>query len=187
MKSTFPVPHRNRHPRKFLAVRRLVLSGTLSSALFNPSAVTAEMSELRVQGRWAYAYRIDQRNEIEFMATTPAIEDNNIWLMLACKESQRITLSLVNSSGFAYDLAEQVLLILQLDGSTDISLPSVVIRQRQIRADPAATKNLMHVFMRSTHLSISTVDIDGTPHAYSFSLQPNNLALRDIDHHCLFE
>jgi hypothetical protein len=75
----------------------------------------------------------------------------------------------------------------QLDGSEGVSVPAVVVQQKHIRADPVATKQLIPMIMRSSQLLLSIEDMDGVSHRYSFSLQPNNIALRDIDIHCLFE
>jgi hypothetical protein len=158
-----------------------------SLAVFTSSPIFAEMSELKVQDPWAYAFRIDRDNNIEYMATTPAVEDSKVWLVLACKDNQRIGVSIVNSGGFTYPLTETGQLIAQLDGADGVSLPSVVVQQKQIRADPVATKRLIPVLMRSSQLLLSTDDTNGVRHTYSFSLQPNNIALRDIDIHCLFE
>jgi hypothetical protein len=145
------------------------------------------MGEVRVQGPWAYAYRIDLENNIEFMATTPALEDGKILLLLSCKDSQRINISVVNPSGFAYSLTVEGHIIVQLDGAAGISLPSNVVQQKLIQADPATTKQLIPIIMRSDQLSISTLDTEGVTHAYTFLLQPNSRALRDIDNRCLFE
>ena len=140
-----------------------------------------------MQDPWAYTYRFDQEDNIEFMAITPAAEDGKIWLVLACKDTQPINLSMINLEGFSYPLTEKGELIVQLDGSAAIYLPTIVVQQKQIRADSGATKQLIPVLMRSNQLLVSTSDMNGETHMYSFSLQPNNRALRDIDIHCALE
>ena|SRR5215471_2931050 len=116
-----PGPYCNHRPRTFPAVRGLLFLALAYSALFTSSPINAEVGELKVQEPWAYTYRSDQENNIEFMAITPAAEDGKIWLV------------------------------------------------------------------RSNQLLASTSDMNGETHMYSFSLQPNNRALRDIDIHCALE
>jgi len=182
-----PGPYCNHRPRTFPAVRGSLFLALAYSVLFTSSPINAEVGELKVQDPWAYTYRFDQEDNIEFMAITPAAEDGKIWLVLACKDTQPINLSMINSEGFSYPLTEKGELIVQLDGSAAIYLPTIVVQQKQIRADPGATKQLIPVLMRSNQLLVSTSDMNGEMHMYSFSLQPNNRALRDIDIHCALE
>ena len=140
---------------------------------------------MKVQKPWAYTYRGDEANNVEFMATTPATEDTHVWLLFVCSGADTVTVSLIHSEQFPYPLGERGHLILQLDNSEPVSVPVAVIRQKQITADPRATKDVMPVLMHSSRLSASIAEMDGPVHTYSFSLQPSDLALRDIDVHCV--
>src|SRR5215467_7877539 len=133
-----PGPYCNHRPRIFPAVRGSLFLALAYSVLFTSSPINAEVGDLKVQEPWAYTYRFDQENNIEFMAITPAAEDGKIWLVLACKDTQPIYLS------------------------------TIVVQQKQIRADSGATKQLIPVLMRSNQLLVSTSDMNGETHMYSF-------------------
>ena len=140
--------------------------------------------KLKSQPPWAYTYRIDA-DKIDFLATTPALEDRDVWLLLACKDNQTFYASLVDANTFAFPLSERMELTLRLDGLPGISLPSAVIKQKQITARPSSATQLFSLVKRSNLLSVSVPEQgSGAIHTYSFSLQPNDLALRDIDIHC---
>lgn len=144
----------------------------------------AQWAEIKMQKPWAYTYRVDEADSIEFMATTPAIEDANVWLLLACGGGQRFYVSLMHSEQFPFAVGEKGHLMLQLDNSEPISVPSAVIEQKQITAAPQAAQDLIPVLVHGNRLVASINDVDGAVHAYSFALQPNDLALRDINIHC---
>lgn len=164
---------------------RLILAATICSSRFASTPIAmAQTSELKVQEPWVYTYRTDEANNTEFMATTPAAEDSHIWLLLACKNTERIYISLIDPDGFPFPLSDRGHLAVHLDVSEAISLPITVIQQKQMTADPRSTKELIPVLMRSNRLYALIADADGVVHTYSFSLQPNNESLRDIDIHC---
>jgi hypothetical protein len=95
----------NRWSRR--SAQRILLSSTTAfCAILMNSPIIAELGELKVQGPWAYGYRIDRENNIEFMATTSATEDDKVWLVLACKDNQRIGISMSDSAGFEFPLTE---------------------------------------------------------------------------------
>jgi hypothetical protein len=101
----------------------------------------AQWAEIKMQKPWAYTYRVDEADSIEFMATTPAIEDANVWLLLACGGGQRLYVSLVHSEQVPFAIGERTALMLQLDNSEPVSVPSAVIKQKQITSDPQAAQN----------------------------------------------
>jgi hypothetical protein len=147
------------------------------------STSAAQWAETKVQEPWAYTHRIDETNSAEFMATTPALEDPHIWLLLACKNEQAYA-SVIHSEKFPYALRERARLILQFDQSEPVMLSVAVVRQKQIVADPQPLRELIPVLIHSNKLSASITEINGTVHVYSFLLQPNDQALREIDVHC---
>jgi hypothetical protein len=167
-------------------VCRLLLATTLCLiSVVGESASASQQSETKVQEPWAYTHRIDEANHVEFMATTPAVEDAHIWLLLACKSDARVYISLIHSEKFPYALRERAHLTLQLDNSERIELPVAVTQQKLITADPRPTKDLIPILARSNRLSASVADMEGAVYSYSFSLQPNDQALQDIAAHCL--
>ncbi len=139
--------------------------------------------KMKSQPPWAYTYRIDA-DKIDFLATTPALEDRDVWLLLACRDNQTFYASLVDADTFAFPLSERPELALRLDELPAISLPSAVIEQKQITARPSSATQFFSLLTRSNLLSVSVPEQgSGAIHRYSFSLQPNDLALREIDVH----
>ena len=121
---------------------------------------------------------------MEFMAATPSLEDRNVWLLLACFATRTFYVSFVDAKKFPFTLAERTQIRFRLDALRPVVLPVAAIDQKQITADPGSTKDLFAVLARSKTLSVSIPERTGVTHTYSFSLQPNDLALRDIDIHC---
>ena len=170
----------------YQSLRRLVVM--IVSFIFSGmvmSACKAQSPELKFQKPWVYTYQVNKLNNIDFVATAPAAEDAAVMLLLACSGNERIYVSFIDSDKFPYPLKERSQLTWRLDNSEPISLPVAIIDQKQITADPRPGKDLMPILMRSNMLSASITDIEGIVHIYTFSLQPNDLALRDIDVHCL--
>ena len=170
----------------YQSLRRLVV--IIVSFIFSGmvmSACEAQSPELKFQKPWVYTYQVNKLNNIDFVATTPAAENADVMLLLACSANNTIHISFIYSDKFPYSLRERSQLILRLDNSEPISLPAAIIDQKQTTADPRPGKDLMPILMRSNMLSASITDIEGIVHIYTFSLQPNDLALRDIDVHCL--
>lgn len=46
-------------------------------------AAFGQAAEVQSQPPWAYTYRSEAPDRVEFMATTPAMEDGEVWLLLA--------------------------------------------------------------------------------------------------------
>jgi hypothetical protein len=156
-----------------------VLAIALSSA-----RCAAETSELKSQPPWAYTYSVDAAKNVEFLATTPSLEDNDVWLLLACSASQTFYISFMNKSNFGFPLSERTEIALKLDELRPALLPVAVIKQTQITANPDLTRDLFPLLTLSKILLVSIPERSGSTHKYSFSLQPNDLALRDINIHC---
>lgn len=159
-------------------------SGGATFDLIAAADCAAQTAEPKAQPPWAYTYREDGPNRIELMATTAALEDRDVWLLLACNSTPTFTVSIMHEGKYPFSLDDRTDLTLQFDGSRAVSLPAAVIEQKQITASPALTRDLFPVLTRSKTLSVLVRDHHGARHTYSFSLQPNNVALRDIDIHC---
>lgn len=144
----------------------------------------AQTAEPKAQPPWAYTYRDDGSNSIEFMATTAALEDREVWLLLACSSTRTFSVSIMRDGKYPFSLSDWTELTLQFDDFRPISLPAAVIEPRQITASSVLTRDLFPVLTHSKILSVLVRGRHGTAHAYSFSLQPSNVALRDIDIHC---
>jgi hypothetical protein len=91
---------------------------------------------------------------------------------------------LIRSGGFRFSLGERAQLRLRLDDSPPVLSLVAVIGQGQITSESGAMQILFPLLLGSKRLTAALAEASGTAHNYSFSLQPNDLALRDIDVHC---
>ncbi len=144
----------------------------------------AQDTGVRSQPPWAYAYEVDKAKRTTFLATTPALNDGDVWPLLACTEAKAFSLSLMDGDGFPFAFGDQTDLTFQLDERKALVLPAAVIDRKQITVAPSSTKELFPLLARSKSLSASVDGGGGSTHTYVFSLQPNDAALRGIDVHC---
>src|SRR5215470_1698128 len=80
------------------------------------SAWAAPPGEVEQDGPWAFTERFNaSKQRFEQMAVTPAAEDSDIWLLLACTQT-RFTASLMNNAQFPYDVGAKLALVLRTDG-----------------------------------------------------------------------
>jgi hypothetical protein len=139
--------------------------------------------EIGVQGRWAYARQAGPDETID-MATTPATQDSDIWLLLACSGSARLSVALMHVDRFPFEV----------DGSSSVqvrsaklSLVSVAtgpIRPAQIVIDPTLMRHVMPLLVDEQELALSVTAKDGAVHRYTFVLQPNDVALAPLRSRC---
>ena len=144
----------------------------------------AQEADVKSQPPWAYTYQVDKANEIEFLATTAALNDGDVWLLLACTEGKAFSMSLMGADGFPYLLGDQTNLTLQLDERPALVFSATVIDHKQVTVVSNSTKELFRVLRHSKSLSASVAGRSNLTRTYVFSLQPNDAALRDIDIHC---
>jgi hypothetical protein len=145
---------------------------------------SAQAVEPKVQQPWAYTYRLDDAREVEFMATTRATDEVDVWLLLACNSREQLHLSLVRPTQFPFALEGISRVVLRLDESEPISLPVATVEHQLVVADPRSARDLLPLLVRSSKLMASIPEPNGVVHSYTFALQPNDLALRDINAHC---
>jgi hypothetical protein len=131
-----------------------------------------------------YTYRFDNAREVEFMATTPAVDGPDVWLLLACDSREQPSLSLVRPTQFPFALDGISRIMVRLDNSEPVALPIATVEQKLVTADPRSARDLLPLLVRSDKLMASISESNGMVHSYTFALQPNDLALRDINAHC---
>jgi hypothetical protein len=163
----------------------LVAAGLLGS--LSPSL--ADTNQLKVQGPWAYMKRLEgATNSVDYMATTSAIEDRDTFLVLVCSKDQHVSAAIIRSDGFGYQLGDSLLdLSLQLDDSPAVTVPAVPTGRSQLTIHPRLARELIPLIFQSKMLIASVPEINGPVHTYSFALQPNDLALREIGLRCYHE
>jgi len=141
-----------------------------------------EHSRIDVKGGWAYTARSDHRG-IEHMAATRAAEDN-IWFLLACSADERLTVSLLHPEEFPFPLKPSSLVRLRSDNLPTVSIEGKSIQNNQIFVDPRPMRHIMLPLLQDDQLVVSISERDGITHDYTFSLQPNKVALRAIRSRC---
>lgn len=181
-------PHLWVRPKPAASCQRSLWSSALALLLASAGSAAVSKSsepELKSQPPWDYTYRTNVAEQIDFLAATPAIENRDVWLLLACKSGRIFYASLVDAGTFGFPLGERTELTLRLDELPPMSLPSAVVEKKVITARPNSPGQFFYA-LRSSNLLFVTVPEQGGSliHMYSFSLQPNDLALRDIDVHC---
>jgi VCBS repeat-containing protein len=147
------------------------LSGTEGSAEQGPD-------DLNVQGGWAYAER-SKDGKVEHVAATRAAEDA-VWLMLACGTDGRLTVSFVHSEQFAFPLKSLFLVKLHSNNVPTALFEAKSIEYNQIVVAPLLMRHIMPLLMQEEEIVVSIPERDGAVHDYTFSMQPNDLALRPI-------
>jgi hypothetical protein len=139
--------------------------------------------EIGIQGRWAYSRQAGPEAGID-MATTPAVQDGDVWLLLACNENGRLSVALMHADRFSFELDASSSLHLQ---SARLSSTAVVAERSQpaqIVMDPILVRHIMPLLVDEQELSISVTARGGAVHRYTFALQPNNVALAALRSRC---
>lgn len=166
-----------RRPSK--SVLALASAGLLGIA---GMAFALETGELKRDGPWIFTEQIDGREaRHRHMAATPAAEDADAWLLLAC-DGVRVTASVMFSAGPAYIVRSPQRLVLRSDAFPIISVVAQLVQKNQLSIDADTTRHLMPLFIDSGKIAISMREEAGAIHEYTFALQPNGSALA----HCVY-
>jgi len=146
---------------------------------------SAQTSDIRVQGPWVYGTQVDQAEAVQEMATTMAMGDDNVWLLLVCSQDRRLTISVMHLEEFSYPVESRVHVSLRIDTHPKLTMPAVRVDHKQISIDPASSHDLLPLLLDSNRSSVTIPDSLGSTHQYSFVLQPNGRALSNIRARCL--
>jgi hypothetical protein len=169
--------------KAFKPRRTKVLSLVITAALMIVSQASAEeLGEINVEGGWAYTARSDHGG-IDHIATTRAAEDN-IWFLLACSADERLTVSLLHPEQFPFPLKPSSQVKLRSNNVPTVSIEGKSIQNNQIFVDPRPMRHIMLPLLQDDQLVVSISERDGIRHDYTFSLQPNDVALRAIRLRC---
>src|SRR5262245_57051576 len=122
-----------------------IIRPTLAAGMLALLAVEcASAQEIKVQEQWAYTTRIDgTTGRAQFLATTVALEDENAWLVLACGDDGRITISIRYTGGFRYPLRKPVDVSFQVDSAPRSDAAAVSVAPGQISIDPRMSGELL--------------------------------------------
>jgi len=125
-------------------------------------------------GPWAFTTR---------MATTPAAEDADVWFLLACDKS-RLAAAVMDATGFPFAAAPESSIVVRFAGHADFVVEALPVNEKQLAISGAAARHLMPLIIDSERVVVVVGDSAGVAHRYTFSLQPNGLALAAIVRGC---
>ena len=161
------------------------LLATAATTIVSTASVIAAAAEgLHVQGRWTYTQRLD-RNVVEYMATTPSEQDADIWLLVACRSDERLTVAVVHTGAFGFPLAPVAEVTLRAAGLPDLPVPSKSLAAKQVVIDPRPMRHVMPSLIERDQFAVLIPEQNGTVHEYTFMLQPNDRALAPLRALCL--
>ena len=150
----------------------IVLAGAATSLAAGPIAGDEAVPDRA--GPWAFTRQ---------MAATPAVEDGDVWLLLAC-EGSRLAAAVMNATGFPFAAAPESSLVLRFAGHPDFVVEALAISEHQLTISAAAARRLLPLIIDSERTVVVIGDGEGVAHSYTFSLQPNGLALAGIVREC---
>jgi hypothetical protein len=159
----------------FLAVATAFVIASEGSAEQGPG-------DVNVQGGWAYTARGGDGAE-EHVAATRAAKDA-VWFHLACRADGRLTVSFIHAEHFPFPLKPVSLVKLQSNNVPTASIEAKSVQNNQIFIAPLLMRHIMPLLMQDDELVVSIPDWDGAMHDYTFSMQPNDLALGPIRSRC---
>ena len=160
----------------------LFLAAVAAFVIASKASAEKGLDDVNVQGGWAYAARGND-GAVEHMAATRAAEDA-AWLLLACSAEGRLTVSLIHTEQFPFPLEPFSLVKLQSNNVPTALIGGKSVQNNQLFVDPIPMRHVMPLLMQDDELVVSVPDRDGAMHNYTFSMQPNDLALRPIRSRC---
>jgi len=174
-----------RKKAKFNSSRSAVVLCLAAAAAFliaSEGWAEQELGEVNVQGGWAYTARGEDGAE-EHVAATRATEDD-VWFLLACRADGRLTVSFIHSEHFPFPLKPVSLVKLQSNNVPTALIEAKSVDNNQIFIAPLLMRHIMPLLMQDNELVVSIPERDGPMHDYTFSMQPNDLALSPIRSRC---
>jgi hypothetical protein len=160
----------------------LFLAGTAALMIASDVSAGEGRDEVSVQGGWAYTARSDG-GAAEHVAATRAAEDA-AWLLLACSADERLMVSLIHTEQFPYPLKPSSSVQLRSNNMPTMLIEGKSVQNNQIFIDPRQMRHIMPLLLQDDELVVSIPGPDGAMHDYTFSMQPNDVALRPIRSRC---
>ena len=139
--------------------------------------------EIKFQGRWAYSQQAAP-DAVTDMATTPAAQDPDVWLLFACSGEGRLTVALIHTERFAFELDASSSVQLESAELSTVAVAAERLQPAQIVLNPKLVRHVMPLLVREQELSIAVTASDGVAHRYTFALQPNDVALAPVRSRC---
>ena len=164
-----------------IVVGAVVLAGVPAPVAAQSAPAARTMPDR--SGPWAFSSSGPGRNGTMQMATTPAAEDANVWFLLVCDRSQ-LAAAVMHATGFPFAAAPESSIVLRFAGHPDFIVQALPVNENQLSISGAAARILMPLIIDGERAVVSIGDSDGVAHDYTFSLQPNGLALAGIVRGC---
>lgn len=177
-------PVQPRRHRLGVAALVAALALQLGSAALARGASAVPRDEIGVQGRWAYSRQAGPNGAID-MATTPAAQDADVWLLLACNENGRLSVALMHAKRFLFDLDASSSVHLRSERLSSTAVVAERAQPAQIVIDPGLVRHIMPLLIGEPELTVSVTGRGGAVHRYTFALQPNDVALAPLRSRCL--
>src|SRR5262245_41069192 len=156
----------------------LCLAAAAGFVIASEASAGQGLGEVNVQGGWAYTAR-EQDGVVEQLATTRAAEDA-VWFLLACRADGRLTVSFIHNEHFPFPLKSVSLVKLQSNNVPTALIEAKSVENNQIFIAPLLMRHIMPLIMQDDELIVSIPERDGPMHDYTFSMQPNEVALKPI-------
>jgi hypothetical protein len=137
---------------------------------------------MKVEGGWAYTAR-NKDGAVEHVAITRAAEDAT-WLVLACTTDEQLNVALIHLEQFPFPLTSSSVLKLRSNNVSTVPIEGRSVQNNQIFVDPRPLRHIMPLVVQDDQLVVSIPERNGVMHDYTFSMQPNDVALRPIRSHC---
>ena len=173
---------RHETARFISAKSALFLAAAAAFVIVSEGSAEQVPDEVHVQGGWAYTAK-SQHGAVEHVATTRAAEDA-VWFLLACSADGRLTVSFSHSERFPFPLKPVSLVKLQSNSVPTALIEAKSVENNQIFIAPLIMRHIMPLLMQDDELVVSIPDQDGAMHDYTFSMQPNDLALSPFRSRC---
>jgi hypothetical protein len=167
-----------------VAVGVVALAVQLASAALARGVPAGLRDEIGIQGRWAYSRQAGPDGAID-MATTPAREDADVWLLLACNENGRLSVALMHAERFSFELDASSTLHVQSERLSSTAVMAERAQPAQIVIDPLLVRHVMPMLVEEQELSVAVTARGAAVHRYTFVLQPNQVALAPLRSRCL--
>src|SRR5262249_8417513 len=156
----------------------------LSALLTTGDAAEQNDAAVGTQGGWAYTQR-NRDDGAEYMAATRASEDD-VWLVLGCRAAdERLTVTAVHSTQFPFPLSVHATVRLHSRRVPSRSIAAGGIQSNSLIIDANRLRPILPLIIEDEQLFLSVPEPNGTVHDYTFSMQPNDVALKPIRLTCL--
>jgi hypothetical protein len=160
----------------------LFLAAAAAFAIASEGSAEQGPDEVHVQGGWAYTTTV-KGAAVEHVAATRAAE-NAVWFVLACTADGRLTVSFSHSEHFPFPLKPISVVKLQSNNVPTAVIEAKSVEHNQIFIAPLLMRHIMPLLMQDDEFVVSIPERDGAMHDYTFSMQPNDLALGPIRSRC---